>query len=83
VAAEAAYRAGIAGGDNHCRHNLGSLLCELDRCDEAVDLFRAGAERGDALAAEALAAHLTWTRTDSVGGSGAAVGVTRSCRIRR
>lgn len=50
VAAEDAYRAGIAAGDGHCHHNLGLLLLELGDVEAAEEQFRRGAETGDRLA---------------------------------
>lgn len=54
VTAEATYRAGIAAGDHWCHHNLGLLLAELGRREEAVAEFRLGAAAGDPLAVAAL-----------------------------
>jgi tetratricopeptide (TPR) repeat protein len=54
VAAEEAYRAGIAAGDLHCHHNLAMLLLEQGRDAEAEEHLRTGAAGGDALAREVL-----------------------------
>lgn len=54
IAAEAAYRAGLDAGDANCHHNLGVLLLEFTRIDEAIEHLRAGADAGDALAAHTL-----------------------------
>lgn len=50
VAAEEAYRAGIAAGDNHCHHNLAMLLLERGDVEEAERHLLAGAAGGDDLA---------------------------------
>lgn len=54
VTAEATYRAGIAAGDHWCHHNLGLLLEQLGRHEEALAEFRLGAAAGDPLAVAAL-----------------------------
>lgn len=54
VAAEAAYRAGIGGGDVHSHHNLGVLLERRGDVDGAAEEYARGAAAGDALAARAL-----------------------------
>ena len=54
VAAEEAYRAGIAAGDGYCHHNLAVLLADRRDLDGAVEHFRLGAADGDDLAARAL-----------------------------
>ena len=54
VAAEDAYRAGIAAGDSHCHHNLGTLLLEQGDIEAAEEQFRRGAETGDRLAERSL-----------------------------
>jgi tetratricopeptide (TPR) repeat protein len=53
-AAEAAYRSGIAAGDDHSHHNLAVLLEERGDLDSAQFHYRLGAAGGDALAAAAL-----------------------------
>jgi tetratricopeptide (TPR) repeat protein len=53
-AAEAAYRSGIAAGDDHSDHNLAGLLLERGNLDGAEFHLRLGAAGGDALAATAL-----------------------------
>jgi tetratricopeptide (TPR) repeat protein len=54
VAAAAAYRAGIEGGDLHSHHNLGVLLLESDDVDGAIEHFSIAAAGGDELAAQVL-----------------------------
>lgn len=54
AAAEAAYRGGIAAGDNNCHHNLGTLLEERGDEAQAVMQYRLGADTGDQLAVQAL-----------------------------
>lgn len=54
VAAEDAYRAGIAAGDSNCHNNLGVLLREQDDVVGAEEQFREGARLGDQLAARLL-----------------------------
>jgi len=54
VAAEAAYRAGIEGGDLHAHHNLGVLLLDAGDVDGAVEHFSIAAAGGDDLAARVL-----------------------------
>ena len=54
VAAAAAYRAGIEGGDLHAHHNLGVLLLDAGDMDGAVEHFSIAAAGGDALAARVL-----------------------------
>ena len=54
VAAEAAYRAGIEGGDLHAHHNLGVLLLDAGDVDTAVEHFSIAAAGGDELAARVL-----------------------------
>ena len=53
-AAEAAYRSGIAAGDDHSHHDLAGLLEERGDLDGAGFHYRLGAAGGDALAAAAL-----------------------------
>ena len=55
VAAEEAYRAGIAAGDSYCHHNLAILLLE-ERGDveAAAEHFRQGVAAGDSMAESAL-----------------------------
>ena len=53
-AAEAAYRSGIAAGDDHSPHNLAGLLVDRGDLDGAEFHLRLGAASGDALAAAAL-----------------------------
>lgn len=53
-AAEAAYRSGIAAGDDHSHHNLAVLLEERGDLDGAAFHYQVGAAGGDALAAAAL-----------------------------
>ncbi|MGI4894044.1 MAG: tetratricopeptide repeat protein [Janthinobacterium lividum] len=50
VAAEAAYRAGIAAGDDYCYHNLGMLLLSRGDLAGAEASFLAGSAAGDELA---------------------------------
>jgi len=54
VAAAAAYRAGIEGGDLHSHHNLGVLLLDAGDVDGAVEHFSIAAAGGDDLAARVL-----------------------------
>jgi len=54
VAAEAAYRAGIEGGDLHSHHNLGVLLLNAGDVDSAIEHFSIAAAGGDELAALVL-----------------------------
>ncbi|WP_369140164.1 tetratricopeptide repeat protein [Modestobacter versicolor] len=54
VAAEAAYRAGIEGGDLHSHHNLGVLLLDAGDVDGAIEHFSIAAAGGDDLAARVL-----------------------------
>ncbi|MFQ1004133.1 hypothetical protein [Modestobacter sp. SSW1-42] len=54
VAAEAAYRAGIEGGDLHSHHNLGVLLLGTGDVDGAIEHFSIAAAGGDELAARVL-----------------------------
>jgi TPR repeat protein len=54
VAAAAAYRAGIEGGDLHSHHNLGVLLLDSGDVDGAIEHFSIAAAGGDALAARVL-----------------------------
>jgi tetratricopeptide (TPR) repeat protein len=54
VAAAAAYRAGIEGGDLHAHHNLGVLLLDSGDVDGAIEHFSIAAAGGDALAAQVL-----------------------------
>lgn len=54
VAAEAAYRAGVEGGDLHAHHNLGVLLLETGDVGTAVEHFSIAAAGGDELAARVL-----------------------------
>jgi hypothetical protein len=54
VAAAAAYRAGIDGGDLHSHHNLGVLLLDAGDVDGAIEHFSVAAAGGDALAARVL-----------------------------
>ncbi|MCZ2806890.1 UDP-N-acetylglucosamine-peptide N-acetylglucosaminyltransferase [Modestobacter sp. VKM Ac-2983] len=54
VAAEAAYRAGVEGGDLHAHHDLGVLLLETGDVDTAVEHFSIAAAGGDELAARLL-----------------------------
>lgn len=53
VAAEEAYRAGIAAGDLHCHHNLAVLLLERGDTAGAEVHLRAGAAGGDEMAGRA------------------------------
>jgi tetratricopeptide (TPR) repeat protein len=53
-AAEAAYRSGIAAGDDHSHHDLAGLLLDRGDLDGAEFHLRLGAAGGDALAATAL-----------------------------
>ncbi|GAB7191513.1 hypothetical protein NUM3379_22210 [Kineococcus sp. NUM-3379] len=53
-AAQDAYRAGIAAGDDNCHHNLGVLLLRRGDLTGARECFRAGAAAGDAVAEAAL-----------------------------
>lgn len=54
VAAMAAYRAGIEGGDLHSHHNLGVLLLDAGDVDGAIEHFSIAAAGGDDLAARVL-----------------------------
>ena len=54
VAAAAAYRAGIEGGDLHSHHNLGVLLLDAGDVDGAIEHFSVAAAGGDELAARVL-----------------------------
>jgi hypothetical protein len=54
VAAAAAYRAGIDGGDLHSNHNLGVLLLDSGDVDGAIEHFSIAAAGGDELAAQVL-----------------------------
>jgi len=54
VAAAAAYRAGIEGGDLHSHHNLGVLLLDAGNTDGAIEHFSIAAAGGDDLAARVL-----------------------------
>jgi len=54
VAAAAAYRAGIEGGDLHSHHNLGVLLLDGGDVDGAIEHFSIAAAGGDDLAARVL-----------------------------
>ncbi|MBB3677391.1 tetratricopeptide (TPR) repeat protein [Modestobacter versicolor] len=54
IAAEAAYRAGIEGGDLHSHHNLGVLLLDAGDVDGAIEHFSIAAAGGDDLAARVL-----------------------------
>ena len=54
VAAERYLRAGADGGDAPSQRNLGMLLLELDRPEEAAEQLRAAASAGDEQAAETL-----------------------------
>jgi TPR repeat protein len=45
-AAEEEFRRGIAAGDEIARLNLGRMLRDLDRRDEAIELLRTAAEQG-------------------------------------
>jgi tetratricopeptide (TPR) repeat protein len=54
VAAVAAYRAGIEGGDLHAHHNLGVLLLDAGDVDGAIEHFSIAAAGGDELAAQVL-----------------------------
>lgn len=54
VAAEAAYRAGIEGGDLHSHHNLGVLLLGAGDVETAIEHFSIAAAGGDELAALVL-----------------------------
>jgi tetratricopeptide (TPR) repeat protein len=54
VAAAAAYRAGIEGGDLHAHHNLGVLLLDAGDVDGAIEHFSIAAAGGDDLAARVL-----------------------------
>ena len=53
-AAEAAYRSGIAAGDDHSHHDLAGLLEDRGDPDGAEFHHRLGAAHGNALAAAAL-----------------------------
>ena len=53
-AAGAAYRSGIAAGDDHSHHDLARLLVDRGDLDGAEFHLRLGAAGGDALAAAAL-----------------------------
>ena len=52
--AEALYRDAIERGDLDAENNLGVLLRDLGRTDEALALLQRAADRGDELAAENL-----------------------------
>ena len=54
VAAAAAYRACIEGGDLHSHHNLGVLLLDTGDVDGAIEHFSIAAAGGDELAARVL-----------------------------
>jgi tetratricopeptide (TPR) repeat protein len=54
IAAAAAYRAGIEGGDLHAHHNLGVLLLDSGDVDGAIEHFSIAAAGGDDLAARVL-----------------------------
>jgi tetratricopeptide (TPR) repeat protein len=54
VAAAAAYRAGIEGGDLHSQHTLGVLLLDSGDVDGAIEHFSIAAAGGDELAARVL-----------------------------
>lgn len=54
VAAESAYRQGIAAGDAYGHLNLGRLLESQGDVEGAEEQYRLGAAAGDALAADAL-----------------------------
>ncbi|MEU2347640.1 tetratricopeptide repeat protein [Modestobacter sp. NPDC049651] len=54
VAAAAAYRAGIEGGDLHSHHNLGVLLLDAGDVDGAIEHFSVAAAGGDEMAARVL-----------------------------
>jgi len=54
VAAAAAYRAGIEGGDLLSHHNLGVLLLDAGDVDGAIEHFSVAAAGGDELAARVL-----------------------------
>jgi tetratricopeptide (TPR) repeat protein len=54
VAAAAAYRAGIEGGDLHSHHNLGVLLLDTGDVEGAIEHFSIAAAGGDELAARVL-----------------------------
>lgn len=54
VAAEAAYRAGIEGGDLYSHTNLGMLLRERGDLDGAIAELIIGAEGGDDVAVQLL-----------------------------
>jgi tetratricopeptide (TPR) repeat protein len=54
VAAAAAYRAGIEGGDLHAHHNLGVLLLDSGDVEGAIEHFSIAAAGGDDLAARVL-----------------------------
>jgi tetratricopeptide (TPR) repeat protein len=58
-AAEAAYRRGIAAGDNNCHHNLAELLHGRGDLVGAERHYRLGEEGGDGLAGQALKKLLT------------------------
>jgi TPR repeat protein len=53
--AEALYLDAIERGDLDAENNLGVLLRDLGRTDEALALLQRAADRGDELAAENLA----------------------------
>jgi TPR repeat protein len=54
VAAAAAYRAGIEGGDLHAHHDLGVLLLESGDVEGAIEHFSIAAAGGDEPAARVL-----------------------------
>jgi hypothetical protein len=54
VAAAAAYRAGIDGGDLHAHHDLGVLLLESGDVEGAIEHFSIAAAGGDQPAARVL-----------------------------
>jgi hypothetical protein len=54
VAAAAAYRAGIDGGDLHAHHDLGVLLLESGDVEGAIEHFSIAAAGGDEPAARVL-----------------------------
>jgi TPR repeat protein len=54
VAAAAAYRAGIEGGDLHAHHDLGVLLLDAGDVEGAIEHFSIAAAGGDESAARVL-----------------------------